>query len=390
MVNILFVDDDPHILDGIRRALRSKRREWSMGFAADPAAAIDACAEQAPDVVVTDLRMPGIGGEGLLEHLSQHHPDAVRIVLSGTADPHTTLRTVKLAHQFLAKPCESDELVQRLERLVGLRRLLDDEGLRADLGRLDELPQAPGVYLELQQVARRDDVSTDAVAAVIEKDPAMSAMVLKVVNSAFVGLPRTVSSVERAVVYLGVTMVEDIVLAADAARAVGSGMQAELEGFQSHAAATALVAQRISPSGLAGSARTAGFLHDLGGLFFASRRGEALAALHRRAADEQRLLHDVIVEEWGIAPAEVGAYLLGMWGLPLDLVNTVARSAHPRWRSMGLPELLHVADGLVHELVPSPTSFSAVPPLDHDALARLGADRSLGRWRELAERVVLG
>jgi HD-like signal output (HDOD) protein/CheY-like chemotaxis protein len=388
MVRILFVDDDPNLLAGIRRALRSKRDEWQMGFATDAAQAIDDCANRPPDVVVTDLKMRGMGGEGLLEHLSTHHPDAVRLVLSGAADPHATLRTVTLAHQFMAKPCEASELVERLDRLVGLRRLLDDEGLRADLGRSDELPQAPGVYLELQRVVRSDDVSTEAVARVVEKDPAMGAMVLKVVNSAFVGLPRRVDTVERAVVYLGVTMVEDIVLAADAARAVGSGMTQALEDFQSHAAATALVAQRIAPRHLCGAARTAGFLHDLGALFLASRRGDALAELRREADRVGDGLHERIVESWGLAPAELGAYLLGMWGLPLDLVNAVAQSANPRFKDFGLPEVLHVADALVHELVPNPSSFSSSPELDVPGLRRLGVDRQLRDWRRIAADVV--
>jgi HD-like signal output (HDOD) protein/ActR/RegA family two-component response regulator len=390
MVRIVFVDDDERVLSGIKRSLRSQRDQWDMEFLPSAQEALTACANRPPDVVVTDLRMPGMDGEALLRRLADEHPHAVRIVLSGMADAAVSMRTIHVAHQFLAKPCESEQLQERLSRVVGLRKLLEDEGLRRDLGSLDALPPAPKIYTALQQVTARDDVSTDDVAEIIQQDPAMSVMVLKVVNSAFVGLPRTVTTVDRAVVLLGVRMVEDIVLAADAARSVSPGSPQLLDAFQHHSAATAMLAQKIAPVPLMGAARTAGFLHDLGGLFLAARRGPALTALARQAALDHTTMHDALQQHWHLAPAELGAYLLGMWGLPLELVDSVAASAQPRWRSLGLAELLHISDALIHELVEQPTPFSSAPALDLDGLRALGMVEQLPVWRKRAERVVFG
>lgn len=387
MVDILFVDDEGAVLDGIRRALRSRRGEWSLRFARGADEALDLCAEQAPDIVVTELRLQGIGGEALLERLAAAFPDTVRIVLSGVADPGVALRTVHLAHQFLAKPCVREDLEERLERLVGLRRLLDDEGLRVDLGDAAQLPQAPGVYMELQQAMQRDDVTTTQIAEIVERDPAMATMVLKVVNSAYVGLPRVVHDVERAVVYLGLAMVCDIVLAADAARSVGAGMRRELEAMQSHGAAVAAVAQRIAPRPLAATVRTAGFLHDLGGLFLASRRKKAFRAL-AKATDDPRDLHDRIVDSWGIAPAHVGAYLLAMWGLPLALVDAVAGAGGPRWKDLGAPEWVHIADHLVHEAMNPGSPLCVAPVLDPAAAASHRLDERWGEWRSTTAKIV--
>jgi len=389
MTHILFVDDDPSLLAGLRRSLRRERHRWDTRFVGSGADALAACAERPPDVLVTDLQMPGMDGEELLRQVAERHPDVVRLVLSGLADRTRSLHTVHLAHQFLAKPCEADDLTLRLERVVGLRELLHDERLRADLGGTEALPQAPGMYLELQRAMARDDVSTHDVAQVVERDPTLSATVLKVVNSAFVGLPRTVDTVERAVILLGITMVEDIVLAADAARTVGPGLDHLLDAFQSHAAATAMLAQRIAPPGLAGAARTAGFLHDLGGLFLAARRPEELRQLSP-GADDSSALHDRMVATWGVAPSELGAYLLGMWGLPLALVDGVAAAAHPRWRCLGLAETLHIADALVHDLVPHPTPFSSAPRLDVEGVERIGHLDDLDQWVATAEQLVFG
>jgi HD-like signal output (HDOD) protein/ActR/RegA family two-component response regulator len=387
MARILFVDDDPRLLSGIRRSLRHRRDDWEMHFAERGAEGIAQCDAIAPDVVVTELQMAGVDGEHVLTHVAERHPDTVRIVLSGMADRQRSLSTVHLAHQFLAKPCETEELEGRLQRVVGLRSLLDDEGLRSDLGGIDALPPAPSVYLKLQQVTARDDMSTDDVAAVIEQDPAMTLMVLKVVNSAFVGLPRTIDRVDRAVVLLGVRMVEDIVLAADAARSVSAARPELLEAFQNHSAATAMLAQRIAPTALLGSARTAGFLHDLGALFLAARRGPALQELGRQAAQQGVSLQDAVRHAWHVVPSDLGAYLLGMWGLPLHLVDAVAASAAPRFDALGLPEIVHIADALVHERIPTPTPFSTASELDAAGLERLGLSRNLQRWREQAEKI---
>ena len=388
MVDILFVDDEPHVLAGLRRSLRRRRHEWNLSFVGSGAEALAHCAEHPPDVLVTDLCMPEMDGEDLLRAVADAHPDVVRLVLSGLADPTRSLETVHLAHQFLAKPCDPTELGERLERVVHLRALLDDERLRADVAGGRALPGAPDIFLALQRVTAREEASTDDIAHVVERDPTVAATVLKVVNSAFVGLPRTVDTVERAVVLLGVKMVEDIVLAVDAARAVGGPGTRIAEQFQDHATATTMLAQAIAPKALAGPARTAGFLHDLGGLFLAARRGRRLAELARGVSSDE--LHARIVAEWGVAPCELGAYLIGMWGLPLALVNGVARSASPSWRTWGLAEVLHVADALVHELIPRPTSFSSAAPLDLEGLARIDRDGRLPRWRDQARRIVLG
>ncbi len=186
---------------------------------------------------------------------------------------------------------------------------------------------------------------------------------------------------------LGVRMVEDIVLAADAARSVSAARPELLEAFQNHSAATAMLAQRIAPTALLGSARTAGFLHDLGALFLAARRGPALQELGRQAAQQGVSLQDAVRHAWHVVPSDLGAYLLGMWGLPLHLVDAVAASAAPRFDALGLPEIVHIADALVHERIPTPTPFSTASELDAAGLERLGLSRNLQRWREQAEKI---
>jgi YesN/AraC family two-component response regulator len=110
MRRILFVDDEPRILDGLRRMLRPRRTEWEMGFAVGGEAAL-ACFDAQPyDVVVTDMRMPGMDGAALLARVRERSPETVRIVLSGYADPEDAARAARVAHDLVGKPAAAEIL----------------------------------------------------------------------------------------------------------------------------------------------------------------------------------------------------------------------------------------------------------------------------------------
>ena len=115
-MRVLFVDDEPDILEGLQNVLRGRRRDWQMEFALSGPAAIAILGEQPFDVIVSDMRMPGMDGAELLQHVKQHYPGMARIVLSGHAERAAIMRAVPVAHQFLCKPCETDALVWVVER----------------------------------------------------------------------------------------------------------------------------------------------------------------------------------------------------------------------------------------------------------------------------------
>jgi DNA-binding NarL/FixJ family response regulator len=167
---ILFVDDEAPVLDGLRNLLR-KRREWELAFALGGEAAL-AELERAPfDVIVSDMRMPGMDGAALLERVKREYPSVVRIVLSGYADRQPLLRVIPVAHQLLSKPCDPHVLASVIERTCMLESLLSDSVLRRVVGEMGTLPSVPSTYLELTDVIGRDDVSPSRLAAIVEKTP---------------------------------------------------------------------------------------------------------------------------------------------------------------------------------------------------------------------------
>ena len=107
MKSILFVDDEQQILDGLKDLLRKQRKQWSMVFALGGQAALDELTQRPFDVVVSDMRMPGIDGATLLTRVKEMYPASARIILSGHADRDSIVRALPVAHQFLNRPCDA-------------------------------------------------------------------------------------------------------------------------------------------------------------------------------------------------------------------------------------------------------------------------------------------
>jgi YesN/AraC family two-component response regulator len=124
MKRILFVDDEPRVLDGLRRMLYPFRNDWDMVFVSSGREALQQLAESEFDVLLTDIRMPGMTGIELLAEVANRHPNVVRIVLSGTADQDMTLRSVTLAHQCLMKPCDANTVRANVENGLNFHRTL--------------------------------------------------------------------------------------------------------------------------------------------------------------------------------------------------------------------------------------------------------------------------
>lgn len=146
MKRVLFVDDEPNILEGLRTLLRRHRRQWEMTFAVGGPAALELLKTENFDVVVSDMRMPEVDGAALLAHVQRQQPRTVRIVLSGHTELEAALRAIPVAHQFLSKPCDAAELENVVERACALQSLVEDPKIRQAVGGIQQLPALPRVY----------------------------------------------------------------------------------------------------------------------------------------------------------------------------------------------------------------------------------------------------
>lgn len=347
MKQILFVDDEANVLDGLRVLLRKYRHEWAMEFALGGNQALALLEARAFDVVVTDLRMPGVDGLTLLEHLRAHHPHTIRIVLSGDPGRASALAAVPLAHQSLTKPCRPGELDALLARASLLGDLIGDPEVRGAIGRLAELPALPTTYARLLRVFEDEQSCTADVADVVGSDLAITAKILQLANSAFFGTGRQVTSVAQAIPLMGWETVKTLTLTTElfAARGLSVPVRTFAEGLHEHSLAVALLAADLVEGGDRREAFAAGMLHDIGRLVLASVMPEEMAGTPAGAAHAAR-------------HAKVGGYLLGLWGLPPAVIDAVARhhdpapeAGSPVGRAVALAE--QIADETTEDLRPS-------------------------------------
>src|SRR5579862_1975913 len=130
MKRILFVDDERRVLEGLQRMLRPHRSQWHMRFANSGQEALAMLEEGSYDVIVSDMRMPGMDGAQLLETVRERYPGMIRIVLSGHSDVEAALRAVPVAHQFLAKPCDAEKLQAAIDPSSENDPIVADEATR--------------------------------------------------------------------------------------------------------------------------------------------------------------------------------------------------------------------------------------------------------------------
>lgn len=333
MKRVLFVDDEPRILEGLQRMLRPQRSVWEMNFAASGEEALHLMEAAPYDIVVSDMKMPRMDGAMLLEIVREKYPRSLRIVLSGYTELEASYRAVPVAHQFLLKPCDADKLRIAIERGTLLIDLLANKALATTIGSLQELPSAPQTYLELRTELGGEEPSIKRIVAIIEKDVAIAAKVLQLVNSAFFGIPREVTDIQTAVTLIGSNILHHLVLSIEAFRAFRSNRPIpgfSLDAFDAHSQlsariASALVQKENLPKGLV----IATLLHDIGKLVVAERAPDHLAQALELSRREKQPLHAAEENLFGVSHAEVGAYLLGLWGLPFPIIEAVAHHHRP-------------------------------------------------------------
>ncbi len=393
MRRVLFVDDEPKILDGIRRMLYASRSCWDMQFVSSGEAALQACETGTFDVVISDLRMPGMDGATLLGHVRDRFPSTVRIVLSGYSEVALGSRALQVAHRFLAKPCSESELRSTVERLFILQDLVESPSIRKIVGAVSELPSLSTTYVQLRRVVSDANASLGQVADIIQQDVAMSAKVLQLTNSAFFGLAQRVTSLSSAVSYLGMETIKNLALASEAFRVFGTNShipQSTLDSIQRHALLTAAIAAKLPVERKNREITVvAALLHDIGSLFLATKMPDAYWSTVSRSKEIRCKRFEAEEELLGTSHAEIGAYLLGLWGIPNVAVEAIAHHHHPtriQHSEFDCTIAVYVADLLAHEIEASnqdPKNLE-IDESDRGCLEALGVMSNLGEFRELA------
>lgn len=383
---ILFVDDEVRILEGLGNVLY-EREAWTLAFAQSGEEALRRLRAEPPyDILVTDMRMPGMDGLTLLQTVLVEFPHMMRMVLSGDAAMQTAVKGIMIAHGYLAKPCDARALGTTLERLLRIGTSVRDDRLRQSLGRICEPTCGQMTAPRIGRIA--EDRPLVELARVVAGDVVLATKVVQAANSAiFGGAPTT--TIVAAVMRVGVDGVRALAVALDVYGRFGAGRRDQADAHQAHALRIAQLASAIAAPAEREHAYLCGLLHDLGTMTLATQPAR-LARCHEAwlagAADLCTLERD----EFGIDHATLGAEILELLGMPhvADVLRFHhAPALHPppiaprAGAPLGALAALHIADAVFLE------GDRPALELDPAYMAALGAagTQALARARRLAE-----
>ena len=388
-MRVMFVDDEAQVLKGITRMLEAADVDWEVNTASSGPDALEALAQQPVDVLVSDMQMPGMDGAQLLDEVSQRHPNTVRIILSGQASKDAVYRAVAPMHQYLAKPCQADVLRETISRACALREMLDSTKINAFLGRISSLPSVPSIYQEVVDEIESEDGSVARVGEIVAQDPAMTAKILQLANSAIFGLRSTVSSPAQAASVIGLDALKSLVLSLQVFQSFDSP---SISGFSmdavvSHSLRVGGIARLIAKTEELGGeptneSFTAGLLHDIGKLILAANAANEFELALKEARANGTPLCDVERTAFGLGHDGIGGYLLALWGLPQNIVEGVAFHHSPEQclgSELAAPAIVCFANNLAHE-------GSGMPPGDDsqrykELASSLGVADRIDVWR---------
>lgn len=386
--HVLFVDDEPRILQGLQRMLRTVRKEWRMSFANGGEEALALMADDPVEVVVSDMRMPGMNGGQLLTQVQARHPAVLRFVLSGQCEEDTMFELVSNSHQFFAKPCDAEKLIARIKRALALRDGIGQQEVAMLVAGLAAVPSPAALHEKLVTLLRSAEPSLDEVAAVISRDSGMAAKILQLSNSAYFGIGKPVCSPNLAVKMLGLDTLKALVLTHGVVAAVADNAAFDRVWRHNRWAASAAraiaEAEGLDPDSVENAA-VAGMLHDIGALLLAASRPADYQRVIAAGAQESAARLEIEQEIFGTTHAEVGAFLLGLWGLPDSVVDAVCYHHKPRESSHSkfcVLTAVHVAEGLTQI-----DQYGVLPEsaLDMEYLERIGMAGRLEDWRSAVQ-----
>jgi len=385
---ILLVDGEGQPLRELRAELAGTGTGWEVIEATSGAAALAALAAASVDAIVADMMLPDMSGEQLLSQALRQFPQAHRMVLVDLGDLDSLLRCVGGAHQFVIKPCTPARLREVLGRAFELGDWLPNQKLRRLMGHVPQLPSLADYYNGVIRALDQPDATPENVGALIARDPAMTAKMLQLANSAAYGEPTDDYDVVDAVREIGLENTKACLLLAHSwssfapVEQAGFSVQALWIHANEVAELAAWLARSEGASGrVVGMSRTAGLLHDVGKLALAANMPDEFNSVGKLMRFDGSASVGVEQEVFGATHSEVGGCLLGLWGLPMPVVEAVAMHHHPACflsRQFSPLTAVHLANAIAR--AESLGHFRAM--VERDYLAVLGLVDRISTWWE--------
>jgi HD-like signal output (HDOD) protein/ActR/RegA family two-component response regulator len=392
VIRVLFVDDEPLVLRALGRMTHAMHEECDAAFASSGEEAMNLLAGRPFDVIVSDMRMPGMDGAAVLAQAERKYPSTARVILSGYTQYESALRALPVCHRFLSKPLRAEDLKLVLMRTIALHQLLSDPTLRELVGGVKDLPARPQVYFQLRAALANPSTSMRAIARIVERDAGITGRLLRAVNNAFFAPSARITSAQQCISHLGTEILTGLVLSLECFGNFEDTL-AECElvpaSLERKAYLTAAItAELLGDETQRHDAFLAALLHDCGLLLLAARKPVMVAEAVKLAKHEACPLQVAERKLWGTTHATIGAYLLGLWGLPYPVVEAVARCHSPEQHTgteLDVSSAVYIAAALADAAM---TGDTAAVELDADLVERMDLKGRLPEFIAIVERVI--
>jgi len=361
MKKILFVDDEKNILMAMKRQMHPYREKWKCFFAEDAETALAVLNSRDINVIVSDVIMPHTNGLELLKKVSVKYPEVFRIILSGQVNEDMAMDCMRVSHQVFAKPYDVNNLIQKIDDLVESEHIISNSYMRDILSNITNIPPVPSTLLEINNTLKDPEATITDVGEIISQDPAVSAGLLKLVNSPFFSLRNDIYSTEKAVALLGIETIKAFIINNYLLGyfKLESTDYLDIEKLKKHLFIVSLLSKSIS-QGLNLSkesqeiAITASLMHDIGKLILLANIHDRYVATIKETIRHDRPLWEMERECLGYTHAEVGAYLFSIWGMPKELTEAILYHHTPNLspnKEINSLVPLHIANVFEHNLI---------------------------------------
>lgn len=329
MAELLFVGRADGALKQLGAALGRAQPDWSVRHVHEAAAALEQLGRRPARVVLAELDDDPHAYESLFTGVTEVCPAAIRFSLVMPKD--SAPPRIPLAHQCLAVREDMSYLRPILEAGLSVAaRAADHVELARLISRLHDVPSPPALYFDIREQLEAPDGNLAQMAGVTARDPSLVARVLKIANSGFYALPRTVSDLTEAIGLIGTDSLLGLVLAAHLYSGLPPpGMNLEL--LWQHTMKVSSLARQITQ--LEGGSRAdqstsavAGLLHDIGLMMLLENEPARYQPLWHRSGGDEAELARMERETFGVTHGELGALVLALWTLPEAVVQAVANS----------------------------------------------------------------
>jgi len=358
--SILFVDDEPQVLHALKRDFR--KSAFKTFFAQSGPEGLEIIERENIDLVVADMKMPGMDGYEFLQNVKLKYPHIICVILSGYTERDTVYKSLidGTAQAYLSKPWDKNSLENYINQLFEVKSALQDRNLLNIVNSVSHLPTIEERYQKILNLIKKGE-SLSKISEVIEEDPALTADVLKLANSAFYGQRVPISSVNRAVVFLGTNIIKDIVLSLgiiNSFKNIGKN-KIEINKFWEHAnlcnKIITFLYVELFQKRLPDEFSTVGLLHDIGRLFeliyFPDKFSQILEKLE---SNPEIGWLEAEIEVIGVPHTLLGGYLLNWWNFPYPIIEIAFFHHEPLKEGVinkEIAALTHIADFYANEIL---------------------------------------